>query len=114
MEVTELLRDAVTSVKSILDIDSVIGTPIVNDENIIVVPITKMSVGFVSLGGELEGKFAKEIKTLPLGGIGGGANISPMGFLVIDGDKVKFVNINKEEGSKWTEYASTVLDFLSR
>jgi len=114
MEVTELLKGAVGSVKSILDIDSVIGTPIKSDENIVIVPITKMSVGFVSLGGELEGKFSKDIKNMPIGGVGGGANISPLGFLVIDGDRVKFINIDKEEGGKWTEYANIVLDFLSR
>lgn len=114
MEITDMLKEAVSNVKSILDIDSVIGTPIVNEDNLVVVPITKMSVGFVSLGGEVQGKFEKDLKTLPLGGIGGGANISPQGFLVIDGDKVKFINIDKENGTKWTDYASTVLDFLSR
>ncbi len=114
MEVTDMLKDAVSTVKSILDIDSVIGTPIVNEDDLIVVPITKMSVGFVSLGGELQGKFEKDLKTLPLGGIGGGANIAPQGFLVIDGDKVKFISIDKENSSKWTDYANMVLDFLSR
>lgn len=113
MEVTELLRDAVNSVKSMLDIDSVIGTPIVNNDDVIVIPITKMSIGFAGAGGEMEGKYPKACKELPLGGIGGGANIQPLGFLVINGEKVKFVNITGEE-NKWEKYAEGVLNFFSK
>lgn len=113
MEVTELLRDAVSSVKSMLDIDSVIGTPIVNNDDVTVIPITKMSIGFAGAGGEMEGKYPKAIKELPLGGIGGGANIQPLGFLVINGERVKFVNIIGEE-NKWEKYAESVLSFFSK
>lgn len=113
MEVTELLRDAVTNVKSMLDIDSVIGTPIVNNDEVVVIPITKMSIGFASAGGEMEGKFPKALKELPIGGIGGGANIQPLGFLVVSGEKVKFVNVDGGE-NKWEKYAETVLNFLSK
>ena len=60
MEVTELLKDAVSGVKNMLDIESVIGNPIVSD-GVTVIPITKMSVGFACAGGEIEGKFPKKI-----------------------------------------------------
>lgn len=113
MEVTELLRDAVGSVKSMLDIDSVIGVPIVNNENVTVIPITKMSIGFAGAGGEMEGKYPKALKELPIGGIGGGANIQPLGFLVINGERVKFVSVEGGD-NKWEKYAETVLDFLSK
>lgn len=113
MEVTDLLRDAVGGVKTMLDIDSVIGTPIVENQYLTVVPITKMSIGFASAGGELEGKSNKSNKELPLGGIGGGANIQPLGFLVINSDRVKFVSIEGGAENKWEKYAETILNFLA-
>lgn len=113
MEVTELLRDAVDRVKSVLDIESVIGAPIVNNDEVTVIPITKMSIGFAGAGGEMEGKQPKSFKELPIGGVGGGANIQPLGFLVINGEKVKFVNVDGGE-NKWEKYAENVLEFLSK
>lgn len=113
MEVTELLRDAVDRVKSMLDIESVIGTPIVNNDDVTVIPITKMSIGFAGAGGEMEGKSIKPIKELPIGGIGGGANIQPLGFLVINGERVKFVSVDGGE-NKWEKYAQTIIDFISK
>lgn len=112
MEVTELLKDAVSGVKNMLDIESVIGNPIVSD-GVTVIPITKMSVGFACAGGEIEGKFPKINKELPAGGIGGGANIKPLGFLILESDRVKFLSIEEGE-DKWEKYVSGVLDFLSR
>ncbi|MGN1042738.1 MAG: GerW family sporulation protein [Christensenellales bacterium] len=113
MEVTELLRDAVSGVKNMLDVESVIGEPIYSNDSVTVIPITKMSIGFACAGGEIEGKFPKINKELPAGGIGGGANIKPLGFLVVCEDKVKFLSV--EEGdNKWEKYVSGVLDFLSK
>lgn len=112
MEVTELLKDAVNGVKNMLDIESVIGNPIVSD-GVTVIPITKMSVGFACAGGEIEGKFPKINKELPAGGIGGGANIKPLGFLILESDRVKFLSIEQGE-DKWEKYVSGVLDFLSK
>ncbi len=112
MEVTELLKDAVSGVKNMLDIESVIGNPIVSD-GVTVIPITKMSVGFACAGGEIEGKFPKINKELPVGGIGGGANIKPLGFLILVSDRVKFLSIEEGE-DKWEKYVSGVLDFLSK
>ncbi|MCI5791167.1 MAG: hypothetical protein MR239_04720 [Clostridiales bacterium] len=112
MEVTELLKDAVSGVKNMLDIESVIGNPIVSD-GVTVIPITKMSVGFACAGGEIEGKFPKINKELPAGGIGGGANIKPLGFLILESDRVKFLSIEQGE-DKWEKYVSGVLDFLSK
>lgn len=112
MEVTEILRDAVCGVKSMLDIESVIGEPIIS-AGTTVIPITKMSVGFACCGGEIEGKFPKINKELPAGGIGGGANIKPLGFLIIDGDKVRFLNIEEGE-DKWEKYLSGVLELITK
>ncbi len=112
MEVTKLLTEAVDGIKNMLDVDSVIGEPIVSNGYVSVIPITKMSIGFSSIGGEMEGKFPKINKELPIGGIGGGANIKPLGFLVVSQEKVKFINI--EEGdNKWEKYVSTIMNFLS-
>lgn len=112
MEITELLHKAVSDVKSALDSDCIIGTPVVNEYDLTVVPVSRMTIGFAGIGGELDAKSKKD-KELPVGGLGGGANIQPLGFLVISGEKVRFVNIEGGD-NRWEKYAETVLDFLSK
>jgi len=113
-QLVDTLKDAVGTVKSVLDVDSVIGRPIV-DAQCTIIPVTKMSVGFLSAGGETEGKYTKGEKLLPIGGLGGGANVTPLGFLIVEGNsRVKFLKIEKGEGDKWADYTDKIMDYLSR
>jgi len=109
MEITALLKEAVGSVKSVLDVNRVIGEPI-NAGAATVLPITKMTIGFASGGGEAEGKSVKT-KELPVGCVGGGANIFPIGFLIITPTSVKYLKTEETEG--WTEILQKVVDYLS-
>ena len=111
METTEVLKEVLGGVEKTLDTDSVIGSPIGNG-SITVIPVSKKTVGFGSGGGELENKSFKK-KDFPLGAIGGGASIQPLGFLVLDGYDVKFIKTSG--GEKWNEQLESVIDlFLQR
>ena len=109
METYSLLKDVLDSMNQTLDADSVIGSPIEND-NITVIPISKKIVGFGSGGGEIDSGKTLKRNASPLGAIGGGASISPMGFLVLDGYDVKFIKTVGEE--KWTENIESVLELF--
>lgn len=111
MEITELLKDVFDGIKTSLDADAVIGKPIVSDF-ITVVPVSKMTVGFASGGGEVNGKNSVRKNDFPIGGVGGGATVCPLGFLVMDGDNVKF--IKTEGGDKWNDCIESVMELFSR
>ena len=109
MEVTTLLKEAVGNVKSVLDVNRVIGEPI-NTGAATILPITKMTIGFASGGGEVEGKSIKN-KELPVGCVGGGANIFPIGFLIITPTSVKY--LKTEETEVWTDLLQKVVSSFS-
>lgn len=112
METITLLQQVLDGVEKTLNTDSVIGTPIGNG-NVTVIPISKKTVGFGSGGGELESNKTLKKKELPLGAVGGGASITPLGFLILDGYDVKFIRTGGSE--KWNEQLENVLDiFLQR
>ena len=111
--ITEMLCEAIERVKTMLDSECIVGNPILNNDYITVIPISKMTLGFAGAGGEIEAKNIKNDNNLPIGGVGGGANIEPIGFLVINEDKVKFLNI--EGGAdKWERYIENILDLFSK
>lgn len=111
METIDLLKEVLSGVEKSLSADSVIGAPISNG-TLTVIPINKMSIGFGSGGGEIESKNAMKRKDYPLGAVGGGASILPLGFLILDGFEVRF--IRTEGGDKWNEYVENIINLFGK
>ena len=90
-KVENVLTNAIDGLKKMIDVDSVIGKPIVVSDSTTVIPVSKVSMGFVSGGsgfGNTPGadNFA--------GGAGGGVQISPIAFLVVTDGNVRLVNVS--------------------
>ena len=82
-----------------VDVDTVIGKPIVVDEARTVIPFSKVSFGFLSGGGELTNDVLKSSSSSDeneeLNFIGGGASgvsIKPLGFIVSDENGIKLMS----------------------
>jgi len=86
-KLTDLVSSIMSELKQIAKTETVIGEPVKLGEKM-VVPVTKLMLGFGVGGGEGQspekgGGFG--------GGGGGGARIEPIGFIVIQEDKVSFL-----------------------
>lgn len=112
MKVEEVLTETLKGVKSVLDADMIIGKPIYNN-NTVVIPITKMTVGFVTATAELEPKYTKTLEGMPIGSIGGGATVNPIGFLVIENERVRFIPVEGGELDKWSNLIKLAKNWLS-
>ncbi len=75
-----LVKTAIEKIKEMVDVETVIGKPIVTDSGITIIPVSKVSVGFGSGGSDLPTKQAKELFG---GGAGGGVSIQPIAFITI-------------------------------
>ena len=87
----ELMQNTMENVKNILKVDTVVGDPIYTPDGIMLVPISRISVGFGGRGVEFNSKKAGE---RPYGG--GNATvvkIDPIGFLIIKDGVVRMVNV---------------------
>lgn len=90
--VQNVLNNAIDGLKKMIDVDSVIGKPIQVNDNTTVIPVSKVSMGFVS-GGSSFGKTADGGNFG--GGAGGGVKISPVAFLVISDGNVRLVSVSE-------------------
>lgn len=86
--ISELMGITMEKVKEMVDINSIIGEPIVINEKITIIPISKVSFGFASGGSDLPNKLSKDLFG---GGAGAGVSIKPEGFLVINDGEVKMI-----------------------
>lgn len=75
-----LVRTAMEKIKDMVDVDTIIGTPIVTGNGTTIIPVSKVSVGFGSGGSDLP---TKQVKDFFGGAAGGGVSIQPIAFITI-------------------------------
>jgi len=86
------LTEALAQVKTIADVDSVVGQAVETKDGTVIIPISKMSVGF-AFGG-VNGKNSNPMSG-SLGG-GGGVSLDPVAFLVASKDDVRLLYMKSE------------------
>ena len=96
--IENIMTTTMENIRDIVDVDTVIGAPVTTQDGSTVIPISRVSFGFVSAGGEYHaphyGKAAPtpEGDRMPFGGgTGAGVTIQPMGFLVTNENSVRLL-----------------------
>ena len=103
--IESIMLTAMNSIKDMIDVNTIIGEPIQASNNIEVIPISKVSFGFAAGGSEYNGETVNQYKKqekdeqieyrLPFGGgSGAGVSLSPVAFLVVQGEIVKLLPVN--------------------
>lgn len=115
-KIKDVMNAAMENLKPLIDSNVIIGD-IIKSIDCDIVPITKVTLGFVSGGGEYYSEL-KEIRReteYPFsGGSGGGVSIKPIGFLVIKNGKVEFIKIEQNGAiEKLIETIPEVADFIN-
>lgn len=90
----ELMQTAMASIKDMVDVNTVIGQPVQAGTDATVIPISKVSFGYVTAGGDLTGQepARNAADDFPFaGGSGAGVSVQPVGFLVVNGDTVRML-----------------------
>lgn len=117
-----LMTTAMNSIQDMIDVNTIIGEPIETSNNIVIIPISKVSFGFAAGGSEFKGETVDEYRKrekeeevqyrLPFGGgAGAGVTINPVAFLVIQGENVKLMPVNYSSSiDKLLDYIPDLLD----
>ena len=103
IEAENFIESSMDKIKSLVDVSTIVGSPIKTDEGDTIIPIAKVSVGFFSGSGEYKSKKAFKESKIPLsGGIGTGYSINPIGFLVTQkSGSVRFLDIDTKDNYKF-------------
>ena len=92
----ELMQTAMTSIKDMVDVNTVVGDPVEAHGGATIIPISKVSFGYVTAGGDLttqeKARRAIEPMDFPFaGGSGAGVSVQPVGFLVVQDGSVRML-----------------------
>ena len=109
--VERIMDNAFTKIRTLVEADTVIGTPVVTADGVSIIPISKITAGFLTGGGEYSDMSRQTYTEYPFaGGSGAGVSVSPVGFLVSDGKSGKLVNI--DDKNPLEKILDTVPDIL--
>ncbi|MBQ8825453.1 MAG: GerW family sporulation protein [Ruminococcus sp.] len=94
-KINGLMGVTLENLREMVDVQTIIGDPIIVSKDITIIPISKVSYGFASGGSDLPSK--NNPKDLFGGGTGAGVSIQPVGFLVVQDGNVRLLQMNDAE-----------------
>ena len=108
--IEELIGTSVKSVTDLIDVNTVIGKPILSASGVQIIPFTKVTVGYLTGGGEYgEAKVIKDEGACFAGGAGSVVSMRPCGFLIDDGKTCRLVKITNEPLENLMEKADELI-----
>lgn len=91
-----LMDTAMSNIKSMVDVNTIVGEPVTTPDGTVIIPISTVSFGFGAGGTQFAAKNDTVTPQNPMfgGGCGGGANVKPIAFLVVGGGNVRLLPIS--------------------
>ncbi len=96
-----LMGSALQGLREMIDVNAIVGAPINTPDGSVIMPISKVALGF-GVGGS---EFPKNKKLLSDGedpsnmfggGTGGGLSLTPVGFLIVGNGKIRMVPVSEQ------------------
>lgn len=91
-----LMQTAMESIKSIVDVNTILGDPVETPDGTVVVPVSRVSLGFAAGGTEYEagGRGSADAGFPFGGGSGAGISVNPVAFLVVGQGEVRLLPVD--------------------
>lgn len=110
--IERIMDNAFVRLKGLVSADTVIGNAVQTADGTSIIPISKVTMGFLTGGGEYSDTSRESYDEYPFaGGSGAGISVSPVGFLISDGKSVKLVSV--DDKSAYDKILSLIPDIVS-
>lgn len=85
-----LMDSSMQNLRKLVDVNTIIGDPIITENGTTIIPVSKVTFGFASGGSDFPTSKPAELFG---GASGGGVTIQPLGFLVVKEDGVQLLQL---------------------
>lgn len=97
-KIKDIMKETIEKIGSIVDVNSVVGSPIKISDKVTIIPISKVSYALGTGGSDFKNNMEKSEPFFG-GACGSGVSISPVGFLTICNDNVTFLQVESFSGA---------------
>ncbi len=114
--IDDLIYTSVSTLEDIASTKTVVGEPIITSSGAQVIPVSKVTMGYVTGGGEYgEIKVVDDKKNIPFaGGASAIVSIKPTGFIIDDGKEIKLVRSTDEPFDNLIEKTSAIIEKIMK
>ena len=109
-----MLENTIAKIREMVDVNSVIGTPITTPDGITIIPVSKVSVGVGGGGSDFVSKHPNKQENPFGGGAGGGVKVTPVAFLVVKEGSVRVLPIPAPANTTADRIVEQVPDVLDK
>lgn len=92
------METAMESIKAMVDVNTILGDPVETPDGSVVIPVSRVSLGFAAGGTEFETEErgrSQESGKFPFGGgSGAGISVNPVAFLVVGQGQVRLLPVD--------------------
>ena len=101
--IESLMKTTMENMKEMIDVDTIVGNPVETSNGSVLIPISKVSFGFASGGGEYNKNCRSESRSeedskdaYPFaGGAGAGITVQPVAFMVVEKEETKLMYVDQ-------------------
>lgn len=100
--IENMMKTSMEQIREMVDVNTIIGDPVQTKEGGVIIPISKVSFGFVAGGGEYgtggstRESSGKDSTENPFaGGSGAGISLHPMAFVIVNGENIRLLPVQE-------------------
>ena len=108
-----MLENTIAKIREMVDVNSVIGTPITTPDGVTIIPVSKVSVGFGGGGSDFVAKGTSPDNPFG-GGVGGGVKVTPICFLIVKDGNVRMMPVATPANTTADRIVEMVPDTLDK
>lgn len=105
-----MMHDTMSKIKEMVDVNTIIGTPITTPDGTTLIPVSKVTFGFASGGTDVDGSASAPVRFGA--GSGAGVTIVPVSFVVIQNGNVRMLYVDPANGNSTLDKAIDMLPGL--
>lgn len=110
---SDFMSETLEQVRRLIDVNTVIGNPILTADGTTIIPVTKVSIGVGSGGTDIKSKDGGQSDAFGGGG-GAGVTISPLCFVVVSNGQAKILSINEPASTTAERVVEMVPDMVTK
>ena len=109
-----MLEGTIQKIKEMIDVNSVVGEPIITADGVTIIPVSKVSVGFGGAGSDFtKGKTAAGYNPFG-GGVGAGVKVTPICFLIVKDGNVRMLPVAQAANTTADRLVEMIPDTLDK
>ena len=109
-----MMENTIAKIREMVDVNSVVGTPITTADGVTIIPVSKVSVGVGGGGSDFVSKNPNKQENPFGGGAGGGVKVTPVAFLVVKEGNVRVLPIPAPANTTSDRIVEQVPDLLDK